>query len=312
MATPGPESWALWSSMDPEDDVVDPADQALGDGATLENQADGETPNANVEPAEDAAEVVDDEIVITIGDDAPADAETEGEAGKAPEWVRELRKSNREKDRRIRELEQKVAAPASPAQAAVAVGEKPTMEGCGYDPEKFEVELASWTERKRAVEDQQRQKANAEQAAQAAWQKVLDGYTKAKTALKVPDFEDAEDVVKENLSQVQQGIILKGTRDADTAAKLVFALGKNVKKLKELAALSDPVEFAVAIGEVKTMLKTAPRKTAPAPERVVRGNVAGAAAVDDQLRVLEAEADKTGDRSKVFAYKQKQKAKPAA
>ena len=40
-------------------------------------------------------------LVITLGDEDP---QQEEEQARAPEWVRELRKANREKDKRIREL----------------------------------------------------------------------------------------------------------------------------------------------------------------------------------------------------------------
>lgn len=238
----------------------------------------------------------DDEVVVSIGGESPTPEEDES---RAPEWVRELRKQNREKDRRIRDLEARVASPAQGQPAAVVVGDKPTLEGCNYDGAKFEKDLEGWHERKREADAQRDQIAQAQQKVQQEWQGRLETYGKAKAAFKVKDYEDAEDAVKGGLSVVQQGVILTG---ADKAEVVVYALGKNPSKLKELAAIKDPVKFAFAIAKLETQLKVTPKKLAPPPERTVRSSVAGATAVDNQLEKLRAEADKTGDRSKVVAY----------
>lgn len=93
-----------------------------------------------------------------------------------------------------------------------------------------------------------------------------------------------------------------GPDDAKTSALLRYALGKNPKKAKELAAITDPVKFTFAIAKLEDKLKVAPRKTAPPPDTVVRSSVAGSAAVDSALKRLQDQADKTGDRTKVAAY----------
>lgn len=286
---------------------VDPEDvDAGGDPVAELDPEEGETPNP-VESGEGKGEPegTDGEVQITLGDEESPTPE-EADLTKAPEWVRELRKSNREKDRKLREQEQELARykGGTSQPQAVVVGEKPTLEGCDFDTEAFEKKLEAWHERKREADDLQRKKDEAEEAGKAAWAKVLDGYTKAKQALKVPDFEEAEDVVKEHLSQVQQAIVVNGL---PKHAEMVYALGKNPKKLKELAAITDPVKFTVAVAQLEMQLKVTPRKTAPTPERVVRSGVAGAAAVeshgDKTLDKLRDEAAKTGDMSKLMAYK---------
>jgi hypothetical protein len=45
-----------------------------------------------------------------------------------------------------------------------------------------------------------------------------------------------------------------------------------------------------------------PQERGPAPDTHVSASFAGATAVDNAARALQAEADKTGDRSKVAAY----------
>jgi hypothetical protein len=191
------------------------------------------------------------------------------------------------------------------------VGEKPTLEGCDFDSDRFETELTAWHERKRQADDQAAKQRKEQEDAQAAWQQKLTAYGAAKTALKVPDFEDAEAVVLDTLNQTQQGILLHGPGSADVTAQLAYALGKNPAKLKELASIKDPIKFAFAAAKLETQLKVTPRKAAPAPERVVKGSAAGATGVDNTLARLEEEADRTGDRSKVIAYKREQRNKAA-
>lgn len=135
----------------------------------------------------------------------------------------------------------------------------------------------------------------------------------AASGLKVSDYDDASQAFEDTFSIVQQGIVIGGPEDPKASALLRYALGKNPKKAKELAAIKDPVKFAFAVAKLETQLKVTPRKSAPPPDRQVRSSVAGATAVDNQLARLQAEADKTGDRSKVAAYlRQKNKAKQAA
>lgn len=248
----------------------------------------------------------EDEVVISLGEE-PAAEEVDDKG--APQWVRELRISNRDKDRRIRELEKKLrtAAPAEPA--AVALGAKPTLESCEFDPEKFETELEAWHERKRTADQQQRSRTEAEEKDRARWQTRMDAVTTAGAALKVKDYADAAQAFEDVFSPVQQGIIIGGPDDPKASALLRYALGKNPKKAKELAAIEDPVKFSFAVANLEKQLKVTPRKTAPPPERVVRSSVAGAAAVDNQLERLRADAAKTGDLSKVLAYKNAQRSK---
>lgn len=238
-----------------------------------------------------------DDVVVTIGEEAPP---AEEEHAQAPEWVRELRKSHRELQRKNRELEDKLKTGTAETKPAVTLGPKPKLEDHDYDADKYEQALANWYEQKRQV-DEQAAKAEAEaKSANDAWQAKLTSYGKAKTELKVKDFEDAEATVQETLSTTQQGIILQG---AENPALLVYALGKNPKKAKELASITDPVKYAFAVAKLETQLKVTNRKAAPPPEKTVRGTGSVSGTVDSQLERLRADAEKSGDYSKVIAYK---------
>lgn len=244
----------------------------------------------------------EDEVVVTIGEESPPTEEEE--VARAPEWVRELRKNHRELQRKNRELEEKLNATSGAETKPVPLGKKPTLEECDYDAEKFETELAAWYEKKRKADEEAARVEAEQKEAQKSWQAKLDAYGKAKTELKVKDFDDAEAMVQENFSQTQQGIILQG---AENSALLIYALGKNPKKLKELASTTDPVKFAFAVAKLETQLKVTNRKAAPPPEKTVRGTGPVSGTVDSQLERLRAEAEKTGDYSKVMAYRRQKR-----
>jgi hypothetical protein len=280
-----------------------------------EQKPEGETPEDN--PSADGgasaqAAPEDGEVVITIGDETPLTNDDEIEGRPAPAWVRDLRKSDREKAKRIRELEQQIAAGQQAQQPqTIQVGEKPTLEGCEYDAEKYGEELLAWNERKRKA-DEQAAAARAEQEAAAeAWNKKVTAYKSAAAALKVGDFDHAELVVTSLLDRTQQGILLHGPNSADVVAKLTYALGSNEVEAKKLAAIKDPIKFAFAAADLIGKIKVQQRNNPPAPERQVRGSTGGATAIDNTLERLEAEADRTGDRSKVIQYKAEQRRKAA-
>lgn len=261
-----------------------------------------EMPEAEEEQEEAEGEAESEEVVVTIGDEEPPEEQDEKAA---PQWVKNLRKEHREAQRELRELRAKVADVA-PKPKTPDVGKKPTLEGCDYDPEKFEQDLTAWHERKRQADQEAKQQEDERKAQQTAWNARLESYASARSGLKVKDFEDAEVAVQGALNMTQQGIIVQG---AENAALVVYALGKNPKKAAELAAINDPVKFAFAIAKLETQLKVQNRKSPPAPEKTVSGTGKISGAVDSNLERLRADAEKTGDYSKVSAYKRQQKAK---
>jgi len=291
---------------------TDVTDEAKGETQTEEIQAEqseaGEEQSAEPtkepetsepkasesEASEPEKEEEVEEVVISIGEEAPPPKDEP-----APTWVKELRKSHRELQRRNRELEAKLQA-TNPAPQPVVVGKKPTLEECDYDADKFEKSLADWFDRKRKADEVQARVKQMQETQEKEWQNRLATYAKAKNELRVSDFEEAEAAVTETFSVTQQGMIVQG---ADNPHHVVYALGKNPKKAKELAAISDPVKFAFAVAKLEAQLKVSSRKPSAAPEKAVSGTGRVAGAVDSTLERLRAEAEKTGNYSKVIAYK---------
>lgn len=277
-----------------------------------ENNQDGEIIINEVDPVENVS--IDnenqndelrnneetDEVIVSIGEEAPP----QEEQTQAPEWVRELRKTNRELQRQNRELQTKLQTTSHTETKPVALGVKPTLESYDYDAEKFEEALTSWFERKRQA-DEAKAKQEAESInQQKAWQAKLDGYGKAKAELRVKDFDEAESVAQELFDITQQGVMLQG---ADNAALVIYALGKNPKKAKELADIKDPVKFAFAVAKLEKELKVTSRKQTPPPERIITGTGRSSGAVDSTLERLREEAARTGNMTKVIQYKQQKR-----
>ena len=274
-------------------------DQEEQEEVKQEQEAIGETPAAEQEQNDPESE----EVVVSIGDASPASEEEEQK--QAPEWVKELRKENREKSRKLRDLEAKLAEREAKAESVTNLP-KPTLADCDYDTDLYEQRFHAWQQQEAARKDAERKKADDEKAQADSWNEKVTAYNDAKAKLKVSDFEDAEAAVLHELNVTQQGIIVSG---ADNAALVNYALGKNPTKLKELASIKDPVKFAFAVAKLETQVKTSPRKAPPAPEgRVRTGNAAPSGAVDNTLERLREKAEKTGDMSEVIAYKAKLRA----
>lgn len=275
-------------------EVVDELEQEeLPEG---EQEAEQKTEGEEEQQAEG-----EEEVVITLGDEPPPADEFDGlEPTPA---IRQLREAYKEKSKRLRELEKQVAAQqqAKP-EPALVLPTKPTLEACDYDADKFEAELESWHDKKRAVDEAKRKADEQAEAARREWQAKLDAYAKAKAATKIAGFDEAEEVVRSTLSELQQSVILSG---ADNPAYVVAYIGTNTAKAKELAAIADPVKFAFAVAKLEDKLKSTTRSgtATPPPEKVLRGSVPGAVAVDNRLDKLREKARVTGDWSDYFAAK---------
>lgn len=285
-----------------DEDLLLPEEVESDPESESEPEPDPE-PDAENEPGEELDEGEDededdeeeDEESVPVEDSTPA-----------PVWVKRLRKNYRELLKHNRQLEAQVNVTKEAEQKPLPLGKKPTLDEHDYDTDKYEEELDKWYVQKQKVDERERsERAEAEKANQK-WQTTLTAYNTAKASLEVNDFEEAEEVAASLLSITQQGIILKGSKKPEL---VIYELGRNVKKARLLAAIEDPIEFAFAISDLEKDLKSTKRKSSPAPEKTVRGNAAVSGTVNSQLERLRAEAEKTGNYTKVAAYKAQLKAK---
>ena len=280
------------------------------DDEELDTEMESETEVDDEEEADEAGADVDsedeegdeDDVVIEIAGESPPPEDD----AKAPEWVRDLRKSHREQQRENKQLKDQLAKLSSTVQPkTVELGKKPTIEAADYDSDLYEQQLTDWFDRKKAVEAQQERQEAERRSQQDAWNATLATYGEHRKTLKVKDFEDAETVVQDELSNTKQGMILQG---ADNPALVVYALGKNPKKAKEIASIKDPVKFAFAVAKLETQLKVTNRKASTKPETTITGKAMKSGTVDSNLERLRAQAEKSGDYSKVTAYKRSKRA----
>jgi len=282
-------------SLDTEAIVTEP------EAETTQEPIEGETPET--EPEEGTpAETESDEVIVTFeGEVQPKEEETKT----APPWVKELRKSHKDQLREIKRLEAELEKAKPQPEPVSVVGEKPTLSGCDFDGEVFERELLTWNDRKKQVEAEEERKRKKQTEHEQAWQERLSTFAKLKAELKVNDYDETEAEVTQALNQTQQGIVVQYTKNP---ASFIYALGKNEARLKEVAGITDPITFAFAVRDLEAKVSVT-KKTPPPPETVpVRsGSVGGG--MDNSLDRLRAEAEKTGDYTKVHQYKAQQKAK---
>ena len=284
--------------------VTAPDTAALADTAA---PVVGETQAADDTQGDAVAGETDGPLIVSIGEDAPPQPDEP-----APAWVRDLRKRDRENQKRIRELEQQLAATAQPQSRAVPA--KPTLEACDYDADRFETELLAWNEAKRQADQAKAAEQKQAETAQAAWDTKLATYQERKQALPADDVDDAESAFIEALTakwgetsaKYRWALLVDG---ADDPAVLVYALGKNPGRAKQLAEIESLAKFAFTAAKMEGEVKVTKRTPAAAPEKQMTGtaSVSVGGAVEATLKRLREEADRTGDRSKVVAYLSQQR-----
>lgn len=280
-----------------EEDNIDPVEDNQED----ENHEDPEETQDESNQSDDETSE-DEEFVITVGDEEPEPSDDDDFSGKpAPTWVKDLRKKEREARKRIKELEAQVQQ-AKPAEKPIEVGPKPKLSDFDYDEDQFESAVEQWHERKRQVEQQQASKQAEEEQAQQAWQTKMQSYEERRqtVAAKVRDFEEVEEAAKDKLTPTQQGILIHA---AENPELIMYHLGKHPNKAKELAEITDPIQFAFAAAKLDSQMKIQTRKPSTQPERKPSGSAGLAGAVDQKLAQLEAKAAKTGDRTELIKYK---------
>ncbi len=270
-----------------------------------EQSEDREEETQDPEPAEKPEEnEQEDSFQISFDGEKKSDSEQEDQP--APQWVKELRRRHTEMKKENRELRDKLKKIENPVPASIEPGPKPTLEGCDYDSTIFDQKLSDWYESKKRQELEVEKLKRAQEKANIKWQHRLNTYNEKKTALPVVDFDDAELSVQEQFNQTQQGIIVSG---CDDAALVVYALGKNPAKAKELSQIDDPIDFAFAVARLEKDMRVGKKKKTSKPEPKIKSTGKPSGAVDSTLERLREDAARTGDMSKVIQYKRQKRSK---
>lgn len=204
-----------------------------------------------------------EEVEVNEQDEqAPAPAEPEENS-----VMKQMRAALREKDRELRELKAKTAAPAP--DAPKDPGAMPDIEDFEWDKERHAIALNAWFDQKSKFEQHQ-QKAQAEQ------QQVVQKFNEAKARFasegaKIAGFQDAVNDVASILPEWQQNMLL--LKAPNEAHRIVMALHRNPAELERIARIADPVDCGIELGKLQALAKSAPRKpkTSVKVEREVKG-----------------------------------------
>ncbi|QPQ55589.1 hypothetical protein IC614_03025 [Allosphingosinicella flava] len=275
---------------DEEDIDLDAEDQPEADEA--EDTSEGEAGEGDEDDGEQAGDAdASDEDVISFGG---VDLRDEDE----PEHISDLRRRYREQQRRLRELEEATAPKVED------IGPKPNLDDYWDkdDPQgAFERDLLAWNDRKTQASLRLEQEREQQQALQREYEADVGQLETQRASLKVRDFDAAYDRVTGSLTEAQQAILVQV---ANNKAALVYALGKNPDRLDKLKAITNLAKFAGEVARLDMETRVS-RKPTTKPEGVVRGagTMNGKGATDAKLARLEAEAEKTGNRTPLIQYR---------
>lgn len=275
----------LDDNQDYQEDAEQVDDELLDDEQDIEDGQDDEQ-DADGEESESEDDSADDALDFSFDDDSDSSDPFKGQ--EAPEWVKKVREENRELKRQLKQRE-------SQQVEQQVLREKPTLDDHDYDSDAFEQDYAQWLSEKQQVDAQvhaERQK----------YQQYHDRYKADVDAIKAkaPDYDEVELSVVDALSEQKQGLL---QMLVDNPAKVVYALGKNSPAQLERLSKLDDIQFAkqIVLMEMQMSSKTKSRNpNKPKPKTHELEGAAGGA--DTRLAKLEAEAAKTGDRSKIHAY----------
>lgn len=268
-----------------DDDLPQDQDIEQPDVETTDDLPDDE-PSDEPQGEQDDKAQADDDLGFSF-DEPENDSEGHDPyAGQAaPEWVKQLRKENRELKKQLKQTPQQQSVPA--------LREKPTITDHDFDSDAYEADLEQWFNEKAQHDEVINSQKAKDEAIDNRYISSVDKMRKI-----APDYDEVEDTVVATLSPEKQALLKIGIEDT---AKLVYALGKSPNKLAELEQL-DPVSFVKQLGIMEFQMTQKSRNpNKPQPKQHELTGAAGGG--DSKLAKLEAEAEKTGNRSKVIAYK---------
>lgn len=218
--------------------------------------------------------------------------------------IKAWRKDFKEKARRVKELEEEVALLKKPItnEHTPTVVEEPTLASCGYDTEEYKLSLKAWFDKKDQDERFRQDEERKAHEAQAQWERLTSTYNEQKVKLNLKDYKDAEDDFCSVIHPQKQADFLKYVKEP---VKLIHALKKDSAKLKTLQDIDNPIDFVLKVKEYEAEMKSIKRSTSGAPPPESRIQTGGGSVVrnDARLKQLEDEADRTGDRTALVAYR---------
>lgn len=263
----------------------------------MEPEDIGEPEQLEQEQAEASDEQTEETEELVIALDEPQEEEEQ-----APNWVKELRRKNREDQKRIRELEAKLNGQSTPQQSNQPP-KKPKIEEFDYDADEFEKAMDKYVDAKSAYDREQDRQRAIQEESEKEWGKVVNAYESGKTKFPADKMKEAEEEVVSVLPMPRRAMLMDAAEDSTL---LTFALGTNPETLRKLAAIKSDAKYIAQLARIEMNIKAQPKnKTAPPPERTISGSGKTPGASSSNLDRLKADADKSGDYTKYFNEKRR-------
>ncbi len=239
---------------------------------------------------------LEDDLEITFVSEEENEDEDDSNESQA---FRDLRKQNRL-------LQQQLRAKDTPKQdEVIELGEEPTLESCEYDEDKFKAEVKAYYAREKAIEKQKEEQAKQQDKVKQAQQTQLEAYETQKKALGAKNYKVAEEEFLTSVHAVNPALGEVILNAAEDMAKMVYVLGTQPKKLESLLKITNPYKLAAEVARIEKDVKVQKKQSNIKPEGTLKGDIGGGATASSEkhLEKLRAEAQKTGDFTKVAAYK---------
>jgi hypothetical protein len=271
----------------PDDETPEGGTDVIEQDQPEEQQPEGETTTDQPE-----------ELTVSIGEPEPEEEEKH-----APGWVKELRKENREKAKKLKEYEAELQR-LKGGQTAPEPLKKPKIEDFDFDSDAYEQAMDKFYAAKAEQDKAEAARKQAEAEQQKEWRARQDTYKEAKSRFPAEDMEEAEMEVITVLSPVRQAMLLDV---ADDPASLVLALGKNPEILRKIAAIKSDGQAIKEMVKIEMNIKVTPKgNKPPPPERTISGSGKTAGVAASNLEKLKEEARATGNYDKYYAEKRRQ------
>jgi hypothetical protein len=281
-----------------------PAEDDEGDEEEGEESQEGDEGEEGEEgERESGDEGEEGETVISWADDEPGEGENQNSV------LRKIRDRNKELARENAELRRNQQQQQQPAEE---LPPKPKPADFNYDDDAYDRARDEWEEKKQRITAQRDEQQRQTEALNREWQQDLNNYQAKREALAMDDYDEAIAPVRNRMNLAQQSVIVKAAQDP---AAFSVALANSETRLNELAKIQDPFKLAAAIARMEGGVKVTKRRKSPQPDRPARGTarIASGGKVDKTEEKLIKDADETGDRTKLIAYrKQQRKAGQAA
>lgn len=276
---------------DDEEIVEEPENEDLDEDESAEEESEDEELD---DESEEELDDSDDEIV----EEEPEEPSPPKE-NNAIRQMRETLLAQKRELQALKDKEERLRQEQIQRELAAAPVEEPTLEGCGWDPDKYKQELIKFASVKVKRDELAQKELEKRKKADDLWQGAQTRYAEGKKTHSAKDYSGAEAVVETELTREQLGWLLVSTKKPND---VVYTVGKNPKMLAKLKKAETPFEFAAMVGKIELARrptvadKSKSSKATPAEKRpkssAAPGAVKGKGAAYEKAV---AEAQRTGN-----------------